>query len=105
VERLVGMGHGGAGNAAIHLSEALEETMEEKARGIVREFLKTRGMGLDEFRRLRKGHSDKIALAAELRQSTTMTMAWIAEELNAGVPQTLWRALWKNGKKSDNTRD
>jgi hypothetical protein len=34
-----------------------------------------------------------------------MTMAWIAEELNAGVPQTLWRALWKNGKKSDNTRD
>jgi hypothetical protein len=86
------------------LSEALEETMEEKARGIVREFLKTRGTGLDEFRRLRKGHPDKIALAAELRKSTTMTMAWIAEELNAGVPQTLWRALWKNGK-SDNTRD
>jgi hypothetical protein len=75
VERLVGMGHGGAGNAAIHLSEALEETMEEKARGIVREFLKTRGMELDEFRRLRKGHPDKIALAAELRKSTTMTMA------------------------------
>jgi hypothetical protein len=81
------------------LSEALEETMEEKARGIVREFLKTRGMGLDEFRRLRKGHPDKIALAAELRQSTTMTMAWIAEELNAGVPQTFWKALWKTGKK------
>jgi hypothetical protein len=56
-------------------------------------------MGMDEFRILRKGDPDKIALAAELRQSTTMTMAWIAEELNAGVPQTLWRALWKNGKK------
>jgi hypothetical protein len=104
VERLVGMGHGKAGNAAIHSREALEETMEEKARGIVKEFLKTRGMGLDEFRSLRKGHPDKIALAAELRQSNTMTMAWIAEELNAGVPQTLWRVLWKNGK-SDNTRD
>jgi hypothetical protein len=86
------------------LSEALEETMVEKARGIVREFLKTRGMELDQFRRLRKGHPDKIALAVELRKSTTMTMAWVAEELNAGVPQTLWRALWKNGK-SDNTRD
>ena len=61
-------------------------------------------MELDEFRRLWKGHPDKIALAAELRKSTTMTMAWVAEELNAGVPQTLWRALWKNGK-SDNTRD
>jgi hypothetical protein len=100
VERLVGMGQGGTGNAAIHLSEALEETMEEKARVIVREFLKSRGIGLDEFRRLRKGHPDKIALAGELRKSTTMTMAWIAEELNAGVPQTLWRALWKKGKKA-----
>jgi hypothetical protein len=56
-------------------------------------------MELDEFRRLPKGHADKIALAGELRKSTTMTMAWIAEELNAGVHQTLWRALWKNGKK------
>ena len=73
--------------------------MEEKARGIGREFLKMRGIGLDEFRRLRKGHADKLALAAESRQSTSMTMTWIAEELNAGVPQTLWRALWKNGKK------
>jgi hypothetical protein len=28
-----------------------------------------------------------------------MTMAWIARELNAGVPQTLWRAFWaKRGK-------
>jgi hypothetical protein len=32
-------------------------------------------------------------------------MAWIAKELNAGVPQTLWRALWASRKKSDNTRD
>jgi hypothetical protein len=86
------------------VARCLFEKDSRPARGIVREFLKTRGMGLDEFRRLRKGHPDKIALAAELRQSTTMTMAWIAEELNAGVPQTLWRALWKNGK-SDNTRD
>jgi hypothetical protein len=35
----------------------------------------------------------------------TMTMAWIAEELNAGLPQTLWRVLWASSKKSDNTRD
>jgi hypothetical protein len=86
------------------MEDTMEETMEEKARGIVREFLKTRGMGLDEFRSLRKGHPDKIALTAESRQGTKMTMAWIAEELKAGVPQTLWRVLWKNGK-SDNTRD
>jgi hypothetical protein len=52
------MDHGKEGNAAIHTSEALEETM-----------------------------------------------AWIARELNAGVPQTLWRALWAKREKSDNTRD
>ena len=52
----------------------------------------------------RKRHPEKIALTAELRQGTTMTMAWIAEELKAGVPQTLWRELWKKGK-SDNLRD
>lgn len=105
VERLSKMGHGGEGKAAIHTSEALEETMEEKARGIVREFLKKRGLGLEEFRKLRKGHADKVLLAGELRRSTTMTMAWIARELNAGVPQTLWRALWAARVKSDNTRD
>jgi REP element-mobilizing transposase RayT len=105
VERLGKMDHGKEGNAAIHTSEALEETMEEKARGIVREFLKKRGVGLEEFRKLKKGHADKVLLAGELRRSTTMTMAWIARELNAGVPQTLWRALWSKREKSDNTRD
>jgi hypothetical protein len=39
-----------------------------------------------------------MALLAELRQ-TTMTTVWIAEVLNPGVLQTLWRAHWKNGKK------
>ena len=105
VERLVGMGLGGEGNTVIHSAEAVEETMEERARGIVRGFLEERGMGLEEFRKLRKGHGDKLLLARELRRQTTMTMAWIARELNAGVPQTLWRALWASGKKSDNTRD
>jgi hypothetical protein len=38
--------HGKEGNAAIHTSEALEETMEEKARGIVREFFKKAGPGI-----------------------------------------------------------
>jgi len=67
--------------------------------------LKKRGVGLEEFRKLKKGHADKVLLAGELRRSTTMTMAWIARELNAGVPQTLWRALWAKREKSDNTRD
>jgi REP element-mobilizing transposase RayT len=105
VERLVGMGVGGSGNTGIHAAEAVEETMEQKAQGIARGFLKERGMGVEDLRKLKKGHPNKIALARELRSKTTMTMAWIAKELNAGVPQTLWRALWANSEKSDNTRD
>ncbi len=100
VERLAGMGVGMVGDTAIHSREAVEETMEEKARGIARGFLKERGMGLEDLRKLKKGHPGKIALARELRGKTTMTMAWIAKELNAGVPQTLWRALWASGKKA-----
>lgn len=105
VERLAAAGHAAGGRSAIHLSDTLEETMEEKARGAIRAFLKTHRIGLVEFRGLKKGDPAKVRLAAELRRNTTMTMAWIAEELNAGVPQTLWKALWKFGLNNDNTRD
>jgi hypothetical protein len=53
---------------------------------VEQEFLKKRGFGLEEFRKLRKGPADKVLLAGGQRQSTTMTMAWIARELHAGVP-------------------
>jgi len=105
VERLAGMGYADGGNPASHLSDALEETMEEKARGVIRDFLKRRGIGLQSFLKLKKGDPAKVRLAGELRRKTTMTVAWIARELNAGVPQTLWKALWKSDKKGDNTRD
>ena len=105
VERLSGLGHVGGGNSASHLSDALEESMEEKARGVIRAFLKNHGLGLQAIRERKKGDPVKICLAGELRRKTTMTVAWIARELNAGVPQTLWKALWASGLKSDNTRD
>jgi len=105
VERLAGISQSRGGNPASHLSDALEETMEEKARGLIRAFLEKRGIGLEAFLELKKGDPAKICLAAELRRETTMTMAWIARELKAGVPQTLWRALWASSAKSDNTRD
>lgn len=105
VERLAKRSTADEGNPAIHLSQTLEETMEEKAREIIRIFLKKQGTGLEAFRNLKKGHPRKVLLAIDLRRCTTMTMAWIAQELNAGVPQTLWKALWKWNAKSDNTRD
>jgi len=105
VERLAGMGQANKGNPASHLSDALEETMEEKARGVIRAFLKKTGVGMEVFLKLKKGDLAKVRLAGELRRKTTVTMAWIAKELNAGVPQTLWKALWASRQKSDNTRD
>jgi len=47
----------------------------------------------------------KTHLAEELRRQTPMTIAWIAQELNAGAPQTLWGALRKLRSENDNTRD
>ena len=60
---------------------------------------------LDAFRSLENSHPSKALLATELRRRTTMAMVWIAQELNAGVPQTLWKALRATSAASDNTRD
>lgn len=105
VERLAAVSQSGVGNPSNHLSDALAETMEERARAVVRAFLQNRGIEMETFLKLKKGDPLKICLARELRSQTTMTMAWIARELNAGVPQTLWKALWVLSQQSDNTRD
>jgi hypothetical protein len=47
----------------------------------------------------RKGDPLKMELAAEIRKQTSMTMAWIAKELNAGAPNSIWNAMrrWRSG--------
>lgn len=93
LERLVATGAAGNPNPAIHKGDAVAETMEEKARRLVGEFLGKRNMRLEELRALKKGDPLKIELAAELRKQTAMSMAWIAKELNAGAPNSIWNAL------------
>ena len=88
-------------NPAIHHGDAVADTMEEKARRLVGEFLGTRKMRLEELKELKKGDPLKIELAAELRKQTAMSMAWIAKELNAGAPNSIWNALSKFQKRSD----
>jgi putative transposase len=88
-----------------HLPHETRERMEEKARRLIREYLLKEGLAMETFLALRKGDHRKVTLARELRQQTTMSMAWIAKELNAGVPQTLWKALWVAQQKGVNTRD
>jgi len=105
VERLAKYGKTGERKSDIHLTDVLNERMEEKAHRLIRAFLEKRKLEMEEFRNLRKGHPLKVRLAAKLRMNTTVTIAWIAKELNAGVPQTLWRALWVSSRKHINTRD
>jgi hypothetical protein len=69
--------------------------MEEKARRLIGEFLEKKGTGLEELRARSKGDALKIELAGELRKNTAMPMAWIAKELHAGAPNSVWNALAK----------
>jgi len=95
LERLMERGAAGGANPEIHSGVAVTETMEEKARRLIGEFLEKRGTGLEELRARSKGDALKIELAGELRKNTAMPMAWIATELRAGVPNSVWNALAK----------
>ena len=67
--------------------------MEEKSTCVIAEFLGKRKVELEELRALKKGDPLKIELAAELRKQTSMSMRWIARELNAGAPNSVWNAM------------
>ena len=52
-----------------------------------------------EVRKVERGkpntsHIKHAQAEQDLRNQSTMSMAWIATELDAGMPQTLWRVLW-----------
>jgi len=94
-----------AGRSASHTSEAITETMEAKGRRLIRQELERDGFELEALREMKKGAPWKIRLAETLRRETTLTVGWIAQELHAGVPQTLWKALTKRKKNGAETRD
>ena len=95
---LVETGAGENAGRDIHEGGAVAETTEEAARVLIRKFLGKRKIDLEKLRARRKGDSLKIELAGELRKRTPMTMGWIAQELNAGSPGSLWNALGKARK-------
>jgi putative transposase len=105
LQRLVEMGVTDRANRSIHGGEAVFETMEQKARRLISAFLRSHKMGMEELRSMPKGEQRKVQLAVELRKQTTMTVSWIAQELNAGAPQTLWGSLRRFQELYDNTRD
>jgi hypothetical protein len=61
-----------------------EESMEQRAERIIAEGLKEAGWNAEMLKRERKGHPVKVELARKLRRETTVTLRWIAENLNMG---------------------
>jgi putative transposase len=93
LERLVEAGMAEKADRKIHAGAAVSETMEEKARLLIDAYLLKKKTDIGALRARRKGDPLKIKLAAELRKHTTLPMGWIAEELNAGSPGSVWNAL------------
>ena len=101
LERLLEAGAAGGAKPEIHSGVAVAETIEEKARRLIEEFLGKRGTLLEDLRARSKGDELKIELAGELRKNTAMSMAWIANELHAGAPNSVWNALAKCRKSNE----
>ena len=68
-----------------HYAEDRNETDEEKARGIVEKELKRLGWNRDELCKRRKGDREKVKIAKRLRGETTMSLKWVANELEMGA--------------------
>jgi hypothetical protein len=57
-------------------------------------------VGTEELSGRGKGDSLKIELVAELRKQTVMSMGWIAKELNAGAPKSIWNGMRRLHEKA-----
>jgi putative transposase len=68
-----------------HPSRERDETEQAKALRIVQEELKRLGWSKAELKRRRKGDENKVALARRLRGETTVSLRWIAENLQMGT--------------------
>ena len=80
-----------------HYAGQRQESSEEKARRILAEELTGLGWKEEELENRLKADADKVRIAARLRQETTMTLKWIAEELQMGS----WTYLSNNLSKID----
>ena len=48
-----------------------------------------------------KGDLLKMEMAAALRKQSALSMGWIAKELNAGAPNSVWNAMRRLQDRSE----
>ena len=67
-----------------HYAEERQGIGEHKALGMVEAELKRLGWAAEELKARRKGDAKKVRIAQRLRAETTMTLKWIARQLQMG---------------------
>lgn len=87
-----------------HYAEERQESGETKARGIVTAELKRLGWTADDLKLRRKGDPGKIRIAWRLRAETTMTLKWIAAELQMGAWTHVSNLLSQRRQRQRNKR-
>jgi REP element-mobilizing transposase RayT len=80
---------------AHHGGEERHETEEAWARKLLARELKGAGWTAGDLAQRRKGDAGKIRMARRVRKQTTMTLNWIAKELNMGAAGSLANLLRK----------
>jgi len=84
----------GAKTGAHHYGEELRESAVAKAERMLTAELKRRGWKPADLAKRRKGDPEKVALAARLREETTVTLAWLADRLHMGTRSHLTHLLY-----------
>ena len=69
---------------ATHYGAQRREEQEAGAHRILRQEMARMGWGKSALSQMRKGDERKVRLAARLRKETTMSLKWIAEQLEMG---------------------
>jgi len=85
-----------------HRGPEVRESAAAKAEGIIREELRRLGGTVDHLQARRKGDPQKVSIAGRLRGVTTMTLAWIAAQLNMGTPSHVACLLYRQKKIASN---
>ena len=78
-----------------HAGRWRREAAEAKAQRIIERELKREGWNEAELTKRAKTDPVKTALAARIREETTVTIQWLASRLQMGTRQTLNAALYR----------
>jgi REP element-mobilizing transposase RayT len=83
----------------------IQESAAAKAERLVAEELRDLGWGVGDLEGRRKGDPQKVRIAARLRRETTMTLAWVAEQLHMGAPSHVACLLQRHKKRDANNEN